>query len=141
MRGVGDGGTGWGRAIRRAVELGINWVHTAAVYGPGRSGEFVAGAPKNVSDAGCPYVFTKCSLVWDESGDLAIMNKQHRRGRVPAFWAGRRGVRGSYLGLLSTFQLDAEVAKVYFSLIAGRKEREWLCCSGNLPSIARGWIT
>lgn len=76
------GGTGWGGAwghqdddeavgaIRRAVELGINWVDTAAVYGLGHSEELVARALKDVPDSDRPYVFTKCSLVWDEGGDV-----------------------------------------------------------------------
>jgi aryl-alcohol dehydrogenase-like predicted oxidoreductase len=58
-------------AIRRAVELGINWVDTAAVYGLGHSEELVARALKGVPDADRPYVFTKCSLVWDEGGDIS----------------------------------------------------------------------
>jgi aryl-alcohol dehydrogenase-like predicted oxidoreductase len=55
-------------AIRRAVELGMNWIDTAAVYGLGHSEELVARALKGVSER--PYVFTKCSLVWDESGEV-----------------------------------------------------------------------
>jgi aryl-alcohol dehydrogenase-like predicted oxidoreductase len=55
-------------AIRRAVELGINWIDTAAVYGLGHSEELVARALKGVSER--PYVFTKCSRVWDESGNV-----------------------------------------------------------------------
>jgi aryl-alcohol dehydrogenase-like predicted oxidoreductase len=74
------GGSGWRAAwgpqdddeavgaIRRAVELGINWIDTAAVYGLGHSEELVARALKGVSER--PYVFTKCSLVWDESGEV-----------------------------------------------------------------------
>jgi len=56
-------------AIRRAVELGMNWIDTAAVYGPGHSEELVARALKGVSER--PYVFTKCSQVWDESGNIS----------------------------------------------------------------------
>ena len=56
-------------AIRRAVELGVNWVDTAAVYGLGHSEELVARALKDVSER--PYVFTKCSQVWDESGNIS----------------------------------------------------------------------
>jgi aryl-alcohol dehydrogenase-like predicted oxidoreductase len=82
------GGTGWRGAwghqdddeavgaIRRAVELGINWVDTAAVYGLGHSEELVARALKGVSDADRPYVFTKCSLVWDESGEVSNVLKK-----------------------------------------------------------------
>ena len=63
-------------AIRRAVELGINWVDTAAVYGLGHSEELVALALKDVPEADRPYVFTKCSLVWDESGDIQNVLKK-----------------------------------------------------------------
>ena len=56
-------------AIRRAVELGMTWIDTAAVYGLGHSEELVARALKGVSDR--PYVFTKCSQVWDESGNIS----------------------------------------------------------------------
>jgi aryl-alcohol dehydrogenase-like predicted oxidoreductase len=58
-------------AIRRAVELGVNWVDTAAVYGLGHSEELVAQALKSVPDSERPYVFTKCSLVWDGGGDIS----------------------------------------------------------------------
>jgi aryl-alcohol dehydrogenase-like predicted oxidoreductase len=58
-------------AIRRAVELGVNWVDTAAVYGLGHSEELVAQALKSVPESERPYVFTKCSLVWDGEGDIS----------------------------------------------------------------------
>jgi aryl-alcohol dehydrogenase-like predicted oxidoreductase len=58
-------------AIRRAVELGVNWVDTAAVYGLGHSEELVAQALKSVPEFERPYVFTKCSLVWDDEGDIS----------------------------------------------------------------------
>jgi aryl-alcohol dehydrogenase-like predicted oxidoreductase len=61
-------------AIRRAVELGMNWIDTAAVYGLGHSEKLVARALKGVSDR--PYVFTKCSQVWDESGNISNNLKQ-----------------------------------------------------------------
>ncbi len=66
---------GWGEqndkasvaAIRRALELGINWIDTAAVYGMGHSEEVVAFALKTWPGPR-PYVFTKCGLRWDEQG-------------------------------------------------------------------------
>ncbi|MEI7748595.1 MAG: aldo/keto reductase [Chlorobiaceae bacterium] len=62
---------GWGAqddgdaiaAIERAVELGINWIDTAAVYGLGHSEELVAKAVAGMKNR--PWIFTKCSLVWD----------------------------------------------------------------------------
>ncbi len=71
--GGGNWGGGWGSqddqdsiaAINRAIDLGINWIDTAAVYGLGRSEQVVARALKGRTDR--PYVFTKCGLVWDEN--------------------------------------------------------------------------
>jgi aryl-alcohol dehydrogenase-like predicted oxidoreductase len=57
-------------AIRRAVELGMNWIDTAAVYGLGHSEELVARALKGLPESERPFVFTKCSLVWDEGGEV-----------------------------------------------------------------------
>lgn len=56
-------------AIHRALELGVNWIDTAAVYGLGHSEEVVARALKTWSGAK-PYVFTKCGLRWDAQGNV-----------------------------------------------------------------------
>ncbi len=76
------GGSGWAAgwgpqddeesvgAIRRALELGINWIDTAAVYGLGHSEEVVVRALKGVPEGERPYVFTKCSMIWDENGEI-----------------------------------------------------------------------
>ena len=53
-------------AIHEALDLGINWIDTAAVYGLGHSEEVVARALDGVAAADRPYVFTKCARVWDE---------------------------------------------------------------------------
>lgn len=76
--GGGDWAYAWGpqddndsiEAIRRALDLGVNWIDTAAVYGLGHSEEVVAKALKGSSHK--PYVFTKCSLRWD--ADRKIYN-------------------------------------------------------------------
>ncbi len=49
-------------AIHKALDLGINWIDTAAIYGLGHSEEVVARALKSTSHK--PYVFTKCSMRW-----------------------------------------------------------------------------
>ena len=51
-------------AIHRALELGINWIDTAAVYGLGNSEKVVAKALSTWSGPR-PYVFTKCGMTWD----------------------------------------------------------------------------
>jgi aryl-alcohol dehydrogenase-like predicted oxidoreductase len=66
---------GWGEqddtqsvaAIHRALELGVNWIDTAAVYGMGHSEEVVGSALRSWTGSR-PYVFTKCGLRWDEQG-------------------------------------------------------------------------
>jgi aryl-alcohol dehydrogenase-like predicted oxidoreductase len=55
-------------AIHRALELGVNWIDTAAVYGLGHSEEVVGRALKDWSGPK-PYVFTKCGLRWDTKGN------------------------------------------------------------------------
>ncbi len=67
---------GWGRqddrasveAIARALDLGVNWIDTAAAYGLGHSEEVVAKAL--AGRAGRPYVFTKCGLVATGGGKV-----------------------------------------------------------------------
>jgi len=77
------GGAGWrwawgtqddeesSAAIRSAVERGINWIDTAAVYGLGHSEEIVAHALQDIPRVDRPYVFTKGGMVWDEHNPAA----------------------------------------------------------------------
>ncbi len=75
---VGGGGYafGWGEqddresvaAIQRALELGVNWIDTAPVYGLGHSEEVVAQAIAGRRHE--VIMATKCSLVWNEKGDV-----------------------------------------------------------------------
>ena len=58
-------------AIRHAVERGINWIDTAAVYGLGHSEEIVARALRDIPADDRPYVFTKGGLVWDDRNRAA----------------------------------------------------------------------
>jgi aryl-alcohol dehydrogenase-like predicted oxidoreductase len=71
--GGGNWAFGWGpqddgeaiAAMHRAVEVGMNWIDTAAVYGLGHSEELVGKAIKGMTSK--PFIFTKCGLVWDEN--------------------------------------------------------------------------
>jgi aryl-alcohol dehydrogenase-like predicted oxidoreductase len=76
---MGGGGWkfGWGpqddsqsiAAIHAALDLGVNWIDTAAVYGLGHSEEVVARALSGRPNK--PYVFTKCERVWDAQGAIS----------------------------------------------------------------------
>src|SRR6266516_2138036 len=72
--GFGAWAIGWGpqgdtdslAAMHRALELEINWIDTAAVYGLGHSEELVGRLLQELPSRDRPLVFTKCGLVWDE---------------------------------------------------------------------------
>jgi aryl-alcohol dehydrogenase-like predicted oxidoreductase len=66
-------------AIHRALELGVNWIDTAAVYGLGHSEEVVARALAEWKGAR-PLVFTKCGMVWDDARkvDYSLRGKSIR---------------------------------------------------------------
>ncbi|HEX7287464.1 MAG TPA: aldo/keto reductase [Candidatus Angelobacter sp.] len=75
--GGGDWAMSWGRqedeqsiaAIHAALDAGVNWIDTAAIYGLGHSEEVVGKAL--AGRANRPYVFTKCSLVWNEQRQIS----------------------------------------------------------------------
>jgi aryl-alcohol dehydrogenase-like predicted oxidoreductase len=83
--GGGDWQFAWGHqededsiaAIHRALDAGVNWIDTAAVYGLGHSEEVVARALKTTAHK--PYVFTKSGMVWDENRQIANSLKHIRR--------------------------------------------------------------
>lgn len=74
------GGEGWAAAwgpqddeesiaaLHRAIDLGVNWIDTAAIYGVGHSEEVVARALKGRSQR--PYIFTKCSRIANPDGSI-----------------------------------------------------------------------
>ncbi|WAI85407.1 MULTISPECIES: aldo/keto reductase [Achromobacter] len=88
---------GWGpqddadsiAAIRLAVDRGINWIDTAAVYGLGHSEEIVRRALAQMGPSERPYVFTKCGLTWSADNPQAMP----RRTGAPA--SIRREIEGS----------------------------------------------
>jgi len=69
-------------AIHRSLELGVNWIDTAAVYGLGHSEEVVARALKDWRGSR-PYVFAKCGLRWDAQGEVQkVLSSDSIRGEV-----------------------------------------------------------
>ena len=77
---AGGGGWsfGWGpqddslsiAAIHRAVDLGVSWIDTAAIYGLGHSEEVVGRAVRALPAAARPLIFTKCGLEWDAADPM-----------------------------------------------------------------------
>jgi aryl-alcohol dehydrogenase-like predicted oxidoreductase len=82
---IGGGGWsfGWGpqddvlslATMRRALERGINWIDTAAVYGLGHSEEVVGRLLREIPQAERPLVFTKCGLLWDNTHPMAMAKR------------------------------------------------------------------
>jgi hypothetical protein len=74
-----DWAVGWGAqddresviAIRHAIDRGVNWIDTAAIYGLGHSEEIVGKALSELQADRRPYIFTKCGLVWDPANRKA----------------------------------------------------------------------
>lgn len=72
---------GWGRqsdkdseqAIIEAVDKGINWVDTAAIYGLGHSEEVVGRVLSELSEK--PLIATKCGMLWDEQGNVRVSHR------------------------------------------------------------------
>jgi aryl-alcohol dehydrogenase-like predicted oxidoreductase len=75
--GGGDWAFSWGpqednqsiAAIHAALDAGVNWIDTAAIYGLGHSEEVVGRAIAGRAQR--PYVFTKCELVWNEHREIS----------------------------------------------------------------------
>jgi aryl-alcohol dehydrogenase-like predicted oxidoreductase len=60
-------------AIHAALDHGLNWIDTAALYGLGHSEQVIARALKGRTPR--PYVFTKCERVWDADGAIGACLK------------------------------------------------------------------
>ena len=82
--GGGDWQYAWGpqedtqsiEAIHRALDAGINWIDTAAVYGLGHSEEVVGTSLKSTSAK--PYIFTKCAMTWGSDRKIVQTLKKIR---------------------------------------------------------------
>lgn len=107
--GGGEWAFGWGpqddrdsiAAIRCAVESGLNWIDTAALYGLGHSEEVVRRALQGLPSSRRPYLFTKCGVVW-EGGDRKAF--PHHIGNAASL---RRELEGSLR------RLDVECIDLY----------------------------
>jgi aryl-alcohol dehydrogenase-like predicted oxidoreductase len=91
---AGGGGWsfGWGpqddeasiAAMRRALDHGVNWIDTAAVYGLGHSEEIVGRVLKEIPGGERPFVFTKCGLIWDPERPMVVSARVLRPDSIRA---------------------------------------------------------
>jgi aryl-alcohol dehydrogenase-like predicted oxidoreductase len=120
---IGGGGWkfGWGpqddaeslAAIHRALDHGVNWIDTAAVYGLGHSEEVVARALAGRGSR--PYVFTKCARVWDETGEI--------RG-----WLKADSIRRECEDSLRRLRVDTiDLYQIHWPLPDADVEEAWEC--------------
>ena len=130
-------------AIHRALDLGVNWIDTAAVYGLGHSEEVVACALKNWSGPR-PYVFTKCGLRWDAQGDVRrVLSADSIRNEV------EDSLRGLDVDVIDLYQIhwppdpDSPALEEGWSTVAELKREgkvRWIGVSNfNVQQLRRAW--
>lgn len=109
---------GWGAqdddasiaAIRKALDLGINWIDTAAAYGFGHSEEVVARALDGIREK--PLVFTKCGLVPSGDGDGGTRENITRASLVRECEASLRRLRVEAIDLYQIHWPTDEIADI-----------------------------
>ena len=69
-------------AMRHAIDRGVNWIDTAAVYGLGHSEEVVGRFLRTLPPADRPFVLTKCGLQWDESDPMKVSKRTLHPDRI-----------------------------------------------------------
>jgi aryl-alcohol dehydrogenase-like predicted oxidoreductase len=126
--GGGDWAFGWGpqddrasiAAIHRALDHGLNWIDTAAVYGLGHSEEIVREALRDRSEK--PYVFTKCSLVWGPDRKVGNVLRADSVRRECEASLRRLGVERIDLYQVHWPNPDAEIEEGWATLARLREE-------------------
>ncbi|MGC2447890.1 MAG: aldo/keto reductase [Candidatus Sulfotelmatobacter sp.] len=107
-------------AIHTALDAGVNWIDTAAVYGLGHSEEVVGRAIKGRAQR--PYIFTKCSRVWNEKGEIGYsLNPASLRNELEA------SLRRLQVDVIDLYQIhwpqpDPEIEEGWRTLAEMKKE-------------------
>src|SRR6266700_4093311 len=107
-------------AIHAALDRGINWIDTAAVYGLGHSEEVVAKALEGRSKR--PYVFTKCARIWGEDRQIAKSLK-----RASIFQECENSLRRLRIDAIDLYQIhwpepDEDIEEGWTALAELRKQ-------------------
>jgi aryl-alcohol dehydrogenase-like predicted oxidoreductase len=126
------GGSGWSfawgaqddsdsvAAIHEALDVGVNWIDTAAVYGLGHSEEVVARALDGVRNR--PLVFTKCARVWNEKREIGKCLKAASIRRECEASLRRLGVDTIDLYQVHWPEPDEDIEEGWTTLAALQKE-------------------
>lgn len=107
-------------AIHRALDLGINWIDTAPIYGLGHSEEVVGRAVKTASRK--PYIFTKCSMRWHQ--DRSIYNSMKAASLVEEVEASLKRLQLETIDLYQVHRPDpdSEIEEGWATLVRLREQ-------------------
>ena len=121
-------------AIHAALDAGVNWIDTAAVYGLGHSEEVVAQALAERSER--PYVFTKCQRVWNEKREISGSLKAESVRRECENSLRRLRVDAIDLYQIHWPEPDADVEEGWTTLAKLKEEGKvrWIGVSNFAPS-------
>ncbi|HEY4034690.1 MAG TPA: aldo/keto reductase [Ktedonobacteraceae bacterium] len=105
--------------IKRALSLGINWIDTAPIYGLGHSEEIVGKAIKGREK---PYIFTKCSILWDNKGRTYHSLRAHSIEREVEASLKRLGIEAIDLYQIHWPSPDPEIEEGWSKLVELKKQ-------------------
>lgn len=127
----GDWMFGWGHqddeasiaAIHRALDLGINWIDTAPIYGLGHSEELVGRALQGIAPGNRPFVFTKNGLDWGEGKREVPKFAGNRRHLEQELDASLRRLKVDVIDLLQVHwpSHDVEIEEYWATLASFKK--------------------
>ena len=121
-------------AIHAALDRGINWIDTAPIYGLGHSEDVVGRALKGRSKR--PYVFTKCSIVWDNKREVTRNLKRDSIRRECEESLRRLGIDAIDLYQLHWPDPEPDIEEGWRTLVELRKEGKirWMGVSNFKPA-------
>ena len=106
--------------IRRALDIGINWIDTAAVFGLGHAENVIATALRHVREPDRPYLFTRCGLVWDELGNVI-----HDLGATSIRRQAEASLRRLRVDRIDLYQIGWPSWPTTLPNVAGSLEEAW----------------
>ena len=121
-------------AIHAALDRGINWIDTAPIYGLGHSEDVVGRALKGRAKR--PYVFTKCSIVWDDKREVTRNLKRDSIRRECEESLRRLGIDAIDLYQLHWPDPEPDIEEGWRTLVELRKEGKirWMGVSNFKPA-------